>query len=176
MLHCRDTWFRTLSNNWSAVQAVSSTYLFQCSLLWYRAGKTRGTSVVAFSLIRLIIQSLFQKYKALSATCDQQHSVKQFHHHDLLSHLHTIQRQSDKMWNLPTFLGVYSYLSHNNKNHHFMAINPALASSLVKNWRILLVQSFTDGYQRIWIREKDTGFSSTVSAWCLYFLKPSKVI
>lgn len=45
------------------------SYLFQCSLLLYKAGNMIGRIVDALSLIRLRMYSLFQKYRARSATC-----------------------------------------------------------------------------------------------------------
>ena len=39
----------------------AEAYLFQCSLLRYRAGNMMGTMVLALSLIKLTMYSLFQK-------------------------------------------------------------------------------------------------------------------
>lgn len=62
-------WLRAEKKNWVIRFGLNTAYLFQCSLLLYKAGKTMGRIVDALSLIKLKMYSLFQKYRALSATC-----------------------------------------------------------------------------------------------------------
>lgn len=56
-------------------RAEARSYLFQCSLLLYRAGNMRGITLDTLSLIRLKMYSLFQKYSARSATCGDENKT-----------------------------------------------------------------------------------------------------
>ena len=49
--------------------ALRQPYLFQCCWVLYKAGNMSGRTMPTLSEIRLRMYSLFQKYKARSATC-----------------------------------------------------------------------------------------------------------
>ena len=50
------------------------SYLFQWCFVLYKEGNMRGNIMNTFSLIKLRMYSLFQKYRARSATCKYMHN------------------------------------------------------------------------------------------------------
>jgi len=56
-------------------EPASMTYLFQCCFVRYSEANIIGKISVTFSLIKLSIYSLFQKYSARSATCAPPQSI-----------------------------------------------------------------------------------------------------